>query len=68
MIVLLLLSTFKKTCRSSTPPMDSTNDLLINEVDGELESVLQQADRCTLGAIDPNTAKSKLGKWVKGRK
>jgi len=36
--------------------MDSSDELLISEVDGELECVLQQADRRALGAIDPNAA------------
>ena len=35
--------------------MDDPNDLLINEVDEELESALQQADRRALGDIDTNT-------------
>ena len=41
--------------------MDSGDDLLIGEVDGELESVLQQVDRRALGAIDPNAADAAAG-------
>ena len=36
--------------------MDSTDELLISEVDGELECVLQQADRRALEDIDTNAA------------
>ena len=36
--------------------MGSEDDLLISEVDEELESALQQADRRTLGDIDTNAA------------
>ena len=46
----------KKAWSFSSPAMDSTDELLISEVDGELECVLQQADRRALGAIDPNAA------------
>ena len=35
--------------------MDSADDLLIGEVDGELESACQAAERQALGDIDPNS-------------
>ena len=41
--------------------MDSADDLLIGEVDGELESVMQQVDRRAMGAIDPNAADAAAG-------
>ena len=53
--MLLLLSLSIKTCSFSTPAMDDPDDLLISEVDEELESALQQADRRALGDIDTNT-------------
>ena len=36
--------------------MDDPDDLLISELDEELESALEQADRRALGDIDTNTA------------
>ena len=41
--------------------MDSSDDLLIGEVDGELESVMQQVDRRAMGAIDPNATQVPTG-------
>ena len=41
--------------------MDEADDLLINQVDEELESALQQMERRALGAIDPNAADAAAG-------
>ena len=41
--------------------MDAANDLLINQVDRELQSALQQMERRTLGAIDHNAADAAAG-------
>ena len=41
--------------------MDEADDLLINQVDEELESELQQMERRALGAIDPNASDAAAG-------
>ena len=56
----------KKTCLFSSPAMDASDDLLIDELDDELESELQQMERRALEAIDPNVADAAAGPLTAG--
>ena len=52
--MLLLFSVFEKTHCIFNPAMDPGDDSLIDELDDELKSTLQQVDRRALEGIDPN--------------
>ena len=52
--MLLLFSVFEKTHYIFNPAMDPGDDSLIDELDDELESTLQQVDRRALEGIDPS--------------
>ena len=52
--MLLLFSVFEETHCIFNPAMDPGDDSLIDELDDELESTLQQVDRRALEGIDPS--------------
>ena len=53
MFMLLLFSGLEKNHCIFNPTMDPRDDLLIDELDDELESTLQQVDRRALDGIEP---------------